>query len=79
MAGGQLVGDIGLAKNALASRAPELEQVVAEIVSITPDRATRSDIVIEASTAGDHVRIGQMLFNLFGNAIAFSLRWSRPW
>ncbi len=46
-----------------------LEQVVAELRSVAPDRAIEVDIAIEQPVNCDSVRIGQLLSNLLGNAI----------
>ncbi|MBG6120240.1 MULTISPECIES: PAS domain-containing sensor histidine kinase [unclassified Sphingobium] len=46
-----------------------LEQVVAELRSVTPHRAIEADIAIEQTVTCDSVRIGQLLSNLLGNAI----------
>ena len=74
---GRLAGGITLDRDASAPLAPVLEQVVAEIVSVASDRMIRSDIVIDEPVDCDRVRIGQLLSNLLGNAVAHGSR-ARP-
>lgn len=66
---GRLGGGLGLSRDATAPLAPVLEQVVAEIVSVAPDRMIRSEIAIVDPVDCDRARIGQMLSNLLGNAV----------
>lgn len=71
---GRLAGGITLNREALAPLAPVLEQVIAEIASVASDRMIRSDIAIAVPVDCDHVRIGQLLSNLLGNAVAHGSR-----
>lgn len=66
---GRLGGGIALSRDSLAPLAPVLEQVVAEIVSVAPDRIIRADIAIDEPVDCDRVRMGQLLSNLLGNAV----------
>lgn len=49
---------------------PVLEQVVAEIRTIDPDRRIETDFSVTAPVPCDHARISQMFSNLLGNAIS---------
>lgn len=66
---GRLGGGLTLTRDSLAPLAPVLEQVVAEIVSVSPDRMIRSEIAISEAVDCDRVRMGQLLSNLLGNAV----------
>jgi len=66
---GRLGGGLTLTRDTSASLAPVLEQVVAEIVSVNPERLIRSDIVVAEPVDCDRVRMGQLLSNLLGNAV----------
>ena len=66
---GRLGGGLTLSRDARTPLAPVLEQVVAEIVSAHPGRAILSEITIPQPVHCDHVRLGQLLSNLLGNAI----------
>ncbi len=66
---GRLGGGLSLSRDALAPLAPVLEQVVAEIVSVSADRMIHSKIAISEPVDCDRVRMGQLLSNLLGNAV----------
>ena len=66
---GRLGGGLTLSRDASAPLAPVLEQVIAEILSVSPDRMIEAEIAIEEAVDCDHVRLGQLLSNLLGNAV----------
>ena len=66
---GRLGGGLTLSRDASAPLGPVLEQVIAEIVSVHPDRTIETDIAIWAAVDCDRVRLGQLLSNLLGNAV----------
>ena len=66
---GRLGGGVTLSRDADAFLTPVLEQVVAELRSIAPDRNIQQDFAIEEPIDCDRVRIGQLVSNLLGNAI----------
>jgi sigma-B regulation protein RsbU (phosphoserine phosphatase) len=66
---GRLGGGLTLSRDADQPLGPVLEQVVAEIVTVFPDRMIRADIAIADPVDCDRVRMGQLLSNLVGNAV----------
>jgi sigma-B regulation protein RsbU (phosphoserine phosphatase) len=66
---GRLGGGIGLNRDAAAPLTPTLEQVVAELAAVSPDRMIRADFAIAEPVDCDRTRIAQLLSNLLGNAI----------
>ena len=66
---GRLGGGFTLSRDASAPLAPVLEQVIAEIVSVSPERMIWSEVVISEAVYCDRVRLGQLLSNLLGNAV----------
>jgi sigma-B regulation protein RsbU (phosphoserine phosphatase) len=66
---GRLGGGLTLARNASEPLTPVLEQVVAELRSVSPERDVRADFDIAEPIDCDRVRIGQLLSNLLGNAL----------
>lgn len=67
---GRLGGGITLARDALSALTPVLEQVVAELASVNPGRTIDTRFAIGQPVDCDRVRLGQLLSNLLGNAIA---------
>jgi len=66
---GRLGGGLTLSRDALAPLTPVLQQVVAELMSVNPDRDVRIDFTIDEPIDCDRVRVGQLLSNLLGNAL----------
>lgn len=64
-----LGGGIGLEVDLAPDIAATIEQVVAEMRSIAPDRAIQSSIMINHPIHADAGRIGQLVSNLLGNAL----------
>ncbi|WCT72227.1 PAS domain-containing sensor histidine kinase [Sphingomonas naphthae] len=67
---GRLGGGIILARDAQFALTPVLEQVVAELASVNPDRMIDARFAVDEPVGCDRVRLGQLLSNLLGNAIA---------
>lgn len=65
----RLGGGIGLSIERDRPLSPTIEQVVAELRAVTPDRRIDATILIDEPVAADHGRIGQLISNLLGNAI----------
>ena len=66
---GRLGGGITLTRNAEEPLSPVLQQVVAELQSIAPERRVETRYGIVEPIDCDRVRIGQLLSNLLGNAL----------
>lgn len=66
---GRLGGGITLALDVTEPLEPVLQQVVAELRSLSPDQEIVARYAIEEPVACDHMRIGQLLSNLLGNAL----------
>jgi sigma-B regulation protein RsbU (phosphoserine phosphatase) len=66
---GRLGGGLTLTRNSSQSLAPILEQIIAEIRTITPDRQIVAHFAIEHSVNCDPSRIGQLASNLIANAV----------
>ncbi|MCR0984205.1 GAF domain-containing sensor histidine kinase [Roseomonas populi] len=49
---------------------PAVEQAIAELRSVHPDRDIESDLDLDLPVVADHARIAQLLSNLLSNAIA---------
>ncbi|HSI17979.1 MAG TPA: PAS domain-containing sensor histidine kinase [Sphingomonas sp.] len=71
---GRLGGGLTLGRNASSPLTPVLQQVVAEIVSVHPDRMITAEFAIEEPVDCDRVRLGQLLSNLLGNAVTHGSR-----
>ena len=69
LARGSLGGGFVVDRNGDAPLAPVLEQVIAEVRSIAPERAIDVTIGIEEPVYCDRGRIGQLASNLLANAI----------
>ena len=69
LARGSLGGGFAVDRNGDEPLAPVLEQVVAEVRSIAPERAVEVSIAIEEPVYCDRNRIGQLASNLLANAI----------
>lgn len=66
---GRLGGGIELARNASEPLEPVLRQVVSELRSTAPNREITAHYALGEQIDCDHVRIGQLLSNLLGNAL----------
>lgn len=66
---GRLGSGIGIVPDRDTRIAPVIEQVVAELRSITRDRTIEAAIDPELAVEADHGRIGQLVSNLLGNAL----------
>ncbi len=66
---GRLGGGLGLERQNLASLAPVLEQVIAEMRFSFPDRLFDVNLDVDVPFEADHSRIAQLFSNLLGNAI----------
>jgi signal transduction histidine kinase len=66
---GRLGGGITLQRDADRPLKAELEQVIAELQAIAPDRTIHVDLAIDTHVDCDRGRVGQLLSNLLANAI----------
>ncbi len=66
---GRLGGGITLAYDAHTPLEPVLQQVVSELRSIAPAQPIVTHFALHEPISCDHVRIGQLLSNLLGNAL----------
>jgi sigma-B regulation protein RsbU (phosphoserine phosphatase) len=66
---GRLSGGITLTHNRGEPLEPVLRQVVEELRSIAPEQIVDANFALAEPIECDHVRIGQMLSNLLGNAL----------
>lgn len=67
---GRLGGGIALTRNTNEPLEPVLRQVVAELRSVTPGREIAAHYVLDEPVSCDHIRVGQLLSNLLGNALS---------
>lgn len=66
---GRLGGGITLTRNRREPLEPVLHQVISELRSVSPGREIIATYALEEPVACDHMRIGQLLSNLLGNAL----------
>ena len=66
---GRLGGGIALIRNTNEPLEPVLRQVVAELRSVTPGRQITAHYALDEPVDCDHIRVGQLLSNLLGNAL----------
>ncbi|WP_068090069.1 PAS domain-containing sensor histidine kinase [Novosphingobium rosa] len=66
---GRLGGGITLTRNDQEPLEPVLRQVIGELRAISPDHWIDAKFAIDALVDCDHVRMGQLLSNLLGNAL----------
>ena len=69
LARGSLGGGFAVDRNSEAPLTPVLEQVLAEVRSIAPERAIEASIRVDEPVYCDRGRIGQLASNLLANAI----------
>lgn len=74
---GRLGGGITLRVDRDTPLEPVLRQVVAELRSVSPGREIAERYALEESVACDHMRVGQLLSNLLGNALTHGAK-DRP-
>ena len=70
---GRLGAGLTLDLTATAPLEPVLAQVIAELQSSFPDRAIDVTMALKQPVACDHGRVGQLLSNLLGNALAYGV------
>ncbi|MCW7539903.1 GAF domain-containing sensor histidine kinase [Aquabacterium sp. A7-Y] len=66
---GRLGGGLGVTRVADPALAPMLEQVVAELQAVWPDRVIRTELSLQAPVVCDSARIAQLFSNLLANAL----------
>lgn len=66
---GRLGGGITIAPDIGEPLEPVLRQVISELRSISPEQEIVAHYALEEPVACDHMRIGQLLSNLLGNAL----------
>ena len=71
LARGRLAGGIKIVRNAGQPLTPVLEQVIAELRAVWPDRKLETTLAIVEPVICDRHRVGRLLSNLLGNAIAY--------
>jgi signal transduction histidine kinase len=71
LARGRLAGGIKIVRNAAQPLTPVLEQVIAELRAVWPDRKLETTLAVDEPVSCDQHRIARLLSNLLGNAIAY--------
>jgi signal transduction histidine kinase len=71
LARGRLAGGIRIVRNAAQPLTPVLEQVIAELHAVWPERKLETNLAVAEPVSCDRHRIGRLLSNLLGNAIAY--------
>jgi signal transduction histidine kinase len=71
LARGRLAGGIRIVRNAAQPLTPVLEQVIAELRAVWPERKLETHLAVAEPVSCDRHRIGRLLSNLLGNAIAY--------
>ncbi len=66
---GRLGGGITLVRNTKEPLEPTLRQVVAELRTVSPGREISAQYALDEPIDCDHIRVGQLLSNLLGNAL----------
>lgn len=67
---GRLGGGIALIRSTKEPLEPVLRQVVSELQSVTPGREIIAQYALDEPIDCDHIRVGQLLSNLLGNALS---------
>ena len=68
---GRLGGGFLLTRNVATPLEPVLNQVVAELRAISPNRTIQTHFTLTRPVKGDATRIGQLLSNLMSNALTY--------
>lgn len=71
LARGRLAGGIKIVRNSTQPLTPVLEQVIAELRAVWPERKLEINLAVAEPVSCDRHRIGRLLSNLLGNAIAY--------
>jgi signal transduction histidine kinase len=71
LARGRLAGGIRLDRKSGQPLTPVLEQVIAELLAVWPDRNIETHFAFAEPVDCDRHRVGRLLSNLLGNAIAY--------
>lgn len=71
LARGRLAGGIKIVRNSSLPLTPVLEQVIAELRTVWPERKLETTLAIAEPVSCDRHRLGRLLSNLLGNAIVY--------
>lgn len=71
LARGRLAGGIKIVRNSGLPLTPVLEQVIGELRAVWPERKLEITLAIAEPLSCDRHRVGRLLSNLLGNAIAY--------